>query len=141
MPETAAFCPGCGRPMQAARAHGRVGVFPENIAGAVAYITLVPAIVFLVLDPYSKNRFLRFHSFQCLLLWATLLVMGIAVKLVGLVLLVIPVLGHLLVALLWMVLGLGAIIVWLVLITKSLQGEAFKIPILGEVAEHLASSY
>jgi uncharacterized membrane protein len=141
MPETAAFCPGCGRPMQAARAHGRVGVFPENIAGAVAYITLVPAIVFLVLDPYSKNRFLRFHSFQCVLLWATLLVMGIAVKLVGLVLLVIPVLGHLLVALLWMVLGLGAIIVWLVLITKSLQGEAFKIPILGEVAEHLASSY
>jgi uncharacterized membrane protein len=141
MPETAAFCPGCGRPMQAARAHGRVGVFPENIAGAVAYITLVPAIVFLVLDPYSKNRFLRFHSFQCVLLWATLLVMGIAVKLVGLVLLVIPVLGHLLVALLWMVLGLGAVIVWLVLITKSLQGEAFKIPILGEVAEHLASSY
>ena len=127
--------------MQAARAHGRVGVFPENIAGAVAYITLVPAIVFLVLDPYSKNRFLRFHSFQCVLLWATLLVMGIAVKLVGLVLLVIPVLGHLLVALLWMVLGLGAVIVWLVLITKSLQGEAFKIPILGEVAEHLASSY
>jgi uncharacterized membrane protein len=141
MPETAAFCPGCGRPMQGARAHGRVGVFPENIAGAVAYITLVPAIVFLVLDPYSKNRFLRFHSFQCVLLWATLLVMGIAVKLVGLVLLVIPVLGHLLVALLWMVLGLGAIIVWLVLITKSLQGEAFRIPILGEVAEHLASSY
>lgn len=127
--------------MQGARAHGRVGVFPENIAGAVAYITLVPAIVFLVLDPYSKNRFLRFHSFQCVLLWATLLVMGIAVKLVGLVLLVIPVLGHLLVALLWMVLGLGAVIVWLVLITKSLQGEAFKIPILGEVAEHLASSY
>jgi uncharacterized membrane protein len=127
--------------MQGARAHGRVGVFPENIAGAVAYITLVPAIVFLVLDPYSKNRFLRFHSFQCVLLWATLLAMGIAVKLVGLVLLVIPVLGHLLVALLWMVLGLGAVIVWLVLITKSLQGEAFRIPILGEVAEHLASSY
>ena len=141
MPETAAFCPGCGRPMQAARAHGRVGVFPENIAAAVAYITFIPAIVFLVIAPYNTNRFVRFHSFQCLFLWAAVVLIGIALKLVGLILLIIPVLGHLLVVLMSMVIGLAAVVVWLVLVVKALQGEAFKIPVLGEFAEQLASAF
>ena len=71
MPETAAFCPGCGLPMQAEqRAQGKVGIFSEPIAGALAYLTFIPAVVFLVVAPYKTNRFVRFHSFQCLLLWA-----------------------------------------------------------------------
>jgi len=139
MPESAAFCPNCGRPMQsAARVHGRVGVFPENIAGALAYITFIPAIVFLFLAPYNSNRFLRFHSFQCLFLWAALALIGIVLKVVGLVLLIIPVLGHLLVVLMSMVVGMAAVVVWLVLIVKALQGEAFKLPVVGEFAEQLA---
>ena len=48
-----------------ARAQGKVGVLAENIAGALAYLTFIPAIAFLVLDPYNKNRFARFHSVQC----------------------------------------------------------------------------
>jgi uncharacterized membrane protein len=124
--------------MQAGRVHGTVGVFPENIAGALAYITFIPAIVFLLLEPYKRNRFLRFHSLQSLLLGVALIVIGIALKLVGLVLLIIPVLGHLLVVLLSMVLALAAIVVWLVLVVKALQGEAFKLPILGEFAEQKA---
>ena len=70
MPETAAFCPGCGRPMTSAvkKASGRVGALPERIAGALAYLTFVPAILFLVIEPYKKNHFVRFHSIQCLLL-------------------------------------------------------------------------
>lgn len=138
MPETAAFCPGCGRPMQPG-AHGKVGAFPENIAGALAYITLLPAIVFLILAPYNRNRFVRFHSFQCLLLWVAAGLAAIAVKVVGLVLLIIPVLGHLLVVLLSMVIVIAVVLVWLVLVVKALQGEAFKIPLLGEFAEQLAA--
>jgi uncharacterized membrane protein len=141
MPETAAFCPGCGRPMQTARANGRVGVFPENIAGALGYLSFIPAIVLLLLAPYNKNRFVRFHSFQCLFLWAALLLIGIALKLVGFILLIIPVLGHLLVVLMSMVVALAAVVIWLVLIVKALQGESFKIPVLGEFAEHMASAY
>ena len=141
MPETAAFCPGCGRPMQTgARAHGGVGVFPENIAGALAYFTFIPAIIFLFLAPYNTNRFVRFHSLQCLFLWATLVSTAIALKIISLVLLFIPVLGHLLVVLLSMFLSLGAVMVWLILIVKALQGEAFKLPVLGEFAEQMASS-
>ena len=70
------FCPACGRPMHE-RARARpVGALPENVAGALAYFTFIPAIVFLSRPPYKKNRFLRFHSLQCLLLCGILI--GIA---------------------------------------------------------------
>src|SRR5580698_9624875 len=38
----------------------------DNVAGMLAYVTIIPAIIFLVMEPYNKNRFIRFHSFQCL---------------------------------------------------------------------------
>ncbi len=134
MPETAAFCPGCGRSMQT-RASGKVGIFPENIAGALAYLTFIPAIVFLTLDPYKKNRFVRFHSVQCLLLWGAVILLAIALKLASVVLFIIPVLGPLLVLLVSVVVGIAAFVIWLVLVVKAFQGEMFMLPMLGEVAE------
>ena len=139
MPDTAAFCPGCGRPMQTvARAQGRVGVLPENLAGALAYLTFIPALVFLLLEPYNRNRFVRFHSFQCLLLWGAAIVLGVALKIIGLILLIIPVLGHLLFFLISVVVGLAGFVIWLVLVVKALQGEAFKLPVVGDFAEQQA---
>lgn len=40
------------------------------MAGALAYLTIIPAIVFLVAEPYKRDRFVRFHAFQCLFLAA-----------------------------------------------------------------------
>jgi len=135
MPETAAFCPGCGRPMQAeGRAQGKVGALSEPIAGALAYFTFIPAIVFLVLEPYKKNRFVRFHSLQCLLLWLAGILLAIALKLAGFLLFIIPVAGPLLVLLLSMVVGLAAVAIWLVLVVKAFQGVTFRLPLLGDFA-------
>jgi len=52
----------------------------DNVAGALAYVTFIPAIVFLVLEPYSKNRFIRFHSFQCLFFCGALFALGIVLS-------------------------------------------------------------
>src|SRR5579859_5071535 len=96
MPETAGFCPGCGRSMQAAqRAQGRVGIFHENIAGALAYFPFIPATVFLFVAPYNKNRFVRFHAIQSLLFCAAGILIAFALKLGGLLLFIIPVVGPL----------------------------------------------
>jgi uncharacterized membrane protein len=174
MPGTAAFCPGCGRPMlkqpmpgesmpgestpgqselaqpelgqselaqptaTEERAQGRVGALPENIAGVLAYFTFVPAVVFLVLDPYNKNRFVRFHSVQCLLLWAAAGLFAIALKLASVVLFIIPLLGPLLVYLVSTVVGLAAVVIWVVLVVKAFQGEMFKLPMLGDFAAQQA---
>ena len=139
MPETAAFCPGCGRSMQTeARAQGKVGLFPEPIGGALAYLTFIPAIVFLVLEPYKNNRFVRFHSFQCLLLWGGGILVAIALKLAGLLLFIIPVLGPLLVVLVSTVVAFGAVAIWLVLVVKAFQGLMFKLPLLGDFADQQA---
>jgi len=135
MPETAAFCPGCGRSMHTETlAQGTVGPFPENLAGALAYFTFIPAIIFLVLAPYNKNRFVRFHSIQCLLLCGAGILFAIALKLASVVLFIIPVLGPLLVWLVSVVVGLAIVVIWLVLVVKAFQGEMFKLPLLGDFA-------
>jgi uncharacterized membrane protein len=141
MPDTAAFCPGCGcamRPVE--RAQGAVGALPEKVAGALAYCTIIPAIVFLLVEPYSKNRFVRFHSFQCIGACLAGLIIGAALRIAGFVLFFIPVLGHLLVWLLSMVVTLAFLVVWVVLIVKALQGEMLKLPMVGDFAEQQAAA-
>jgi uncharacterized membrane protein len=139
MPDTAAFCPACGRAMRPLeRAHGMVGALPEKLAGALAYF-LLPAIVFLLVEPYNKSRFVRFHSFQCLGLCLVALVIGAMLRVAGFALFFIPTLGRLLFLLVSMVVSLAFFAVWVVLIVKALQGEMFKLPLVGDFAERHTS--
>ena len=91
-----------------------------NIAGALAYIPIV-AIIWLVLEPYNKDRFIRFHSFQSLALAVCWFVLNF-------VLLVIPVVGWILLPLV----GLGVFIVWLISIFKAFNNDKFMIPVIGD---------
>jgi len=122
------------------RAQGRVGVFPETIAGALAYFTVIPAIVFLTLDPYRKNAFTRYHAWQSIFFSAGTFVIGVVMWLLSLLLLFIPTLGQLLVALLSGLIGLAAVLIWVVLVVKALQGEAFKLNVIGDYAERQAGN-
>jgi len=112
----------------------------DNIAGALAYLTFIPAIVFLLREPYRKNRFVRFHSVQCLLYWAAGGLVALALKVAGLLLFIIPVVGPLFTVLVLVIVGLAAVAVWLVLVVKALQGDMFKLPVLGDYAEQQANA-
>jgi len=163
MPDDAAFCPGCGRAMRAAQGTtaggataaassdasaaepvaptmGKTGGLGDNIAGMLAYCTIFPAIIFLVLDPFNKNKFIRFHSFQSLLLWVAVAAVGIALKIVFVILFFIPFLGRFLWLVVSAILSVFWFIVWVVLIVKALQGEKFKLPVIGEWAERAAEN-
>lgn len=118
------------------RARGIVGGLPETVAGALAYF-LLPAIVFLLVEPYRNNRFVRFHSFQSLGFCAGAVVVGAALRLLGLLFFFIPVLGLLLLS---FVVSLGFFVLWIVLLVKSLQGEMFELPVVGRLAEAKTSS-
>jgi uncharacterized membrane protein len=140
MPDTAAFCPGCGRSMQTSeRANTKIGILTENLAGALAYFTFIPAVALLLLAPYSKNRFVRFQCLQCLFLTLICLLLGVALWLASRILFLVPLVGPLFVLLVSIVGGLAAFVIWLVLVVKAFQGEVFKLPVLGELAEQQAN--
>jgi uncharacterized membrane protein len=117
------------------RVQGKVGALPQAVAGALAYCTIIPAILFLLIEPYNRNRFVRFHSFQCIGLWLAALVMGAGLRVAGFLLFFVPVLGHLISWLSYMVVSLGFFVIWVVLIVKALQGEMFKLPWVGDFAK------
>lgn len=134
MPEDASFCPGCGRGMNMVEpAHGTAGVLPVTLAGALAYF-LVPAILFLFVDPYSRNRFLRFHSFQSIGFWFAGVVVAAILRIIAIVLAFIPVVDTLIVGLFTIVTALAFCLIWIVLLVKALQGEMFELPLVGDFA-------
>jgi zinc ribbon protein len=62
-------CPACSAGALTTRAAAQpVGGISDNIAGMLAYVTIVPAIIFLVMEPYNRSHFVRFHSFQSIFL-------------------------------------------------------------------------
>jgi uncharacterized membrane protein len=140
MPDEASFCPACGRDMQPpARVRGTVGGLPERLAGALCYFIL-PSIVFLLVPPYKRNRFLRFHSFQCIGMALALVVFIAILRICGVLLFFIPVLGPLLVSLVSMVVTLAFVMIWIVLVVKALQGEMYRLPLIGEFAAQQSSA-
>jgi uncharacterized membrane protein len=120
------------------RAQGRVGGLKENLAGALSYFTIVPALFFLFVNPYRKDLFVRFHASQCVLFTAAAILMGLALWLAGLGLFLIPVIGPLLVVLIDVITGLGWVFAWLVLVVKAFQGEIFRLPLIGDLAGRYA---
>jgi uncharacterized membrane protein len=140
MPDSAVFCPGCGHSMQTPeRAQAKIGILSENVAGALAYFTFIPATAFLLLAPYSKNRFVRFQCLQSLFLTLICLLLGVTLKLASPILFLVPLVGPLFVSLVSIVGALAAVMVWLVLVVKAFQGEVLKLPVLGELAERRAN--
>jgi len=136
MPDSAAFCPGCGRSMHAeSEARQRPAFTRNHLLAGCAYFTFLPALAFLLLDRYRRNPFLRFHCVQCLLLWLISLTGALLIRVLGRLLLFIPMIGPLLAVLFVTIAALGALFLWIVLVVKALQGERFALPLIGGIAE------
>lgn len=131
----ATTCAACASKTAAAPKPAAVGGMADNVAGMLAYITIIPPIIFLVLDPYNKNRFVRFHSFQNLFFYVAWFILWIALVFIG----HIPVLGWLTI-LFWPVFGLGGFVLWIVLLLKAYQGQMWKLPVIGDMAEKQANA-
>jgi uncharacterized membrane protein len=101
----------------------------DNAAGALAYITIIPAIIFLIVEPYNRNSFIRFHAWQCIFL-------SIAAFAVHTVLTFIPVIGWILIPFV----SLAFLIIWIIALVKALKGQRFHVPFIGAFAERQANS-
>jgi uncharacterized membrane protein len=120
---------------------GSSGLSP-NSAAAIAYITIIPAILFLILEPYNKIPLVRFHSFQSIGLAILWFVLWFAVFVVSMFFAFIP--GFHLLFFLFPMIHFGIFIVmfiaWLMAILKASKGEFYKLPLIGDFAMKQAQS-
>ncbi len=95
----------------------------QNTAAVLAYVFLfVGGLVFFLLE--KENKYVRFHAMQSIVVFGAYTVAAIILS-------VIPVIGWIFSVLL----GALAFILWIVCIVKASQGQMFKLPIAGDIAE------
>ncbi|MGO9255670.1 MAG: hypothetical protein ACLQU1_05130 [Bryobacteraceae bacterium] len=144
------FCGTCGAPVEGrfcAKCGGAVagtadpaasgpgapaaaGGLTDNAASALCYVlTFITGIIFLVLEPYSKNRTVRFHAFQAIFLGVGIIVFDVAFGLI------VSILHLYALSFLLPLVGLGFFILWLYMIFSAYQGKTVVLPIIGPLAQ------
>ncbi len=103
----------------------------NNVAGALAYVTPIPAIIFLLIDPFKTIRFVRFHSLQSIIFCVTAFVLQFAL---GIVSVALSFMGIGFMGLLGTLISLGIFVLWIVLVIKAYQGQEFQLPVIGGLA-------
>ncbi|MGA2738856.1 MAG: hypothetical protein ABSG65_15580 [Bryobacteraceae bacterium] len=142
-----AFCPSCGAPVEG-RYCAKCGTavdgadlpavsippisapgLPENTAAALCYLFgLVTGIIFLVLEPYNKNKLIRFHAFQSIFLNVVVLIFWEALRIIlpwGV----------------WRLIGLIDLlffILWIYMLLQTYQGKKVVLPVIGDLAANQA---
>ncbi len=143
------FCPQCGAPAPEAAAGGgaeqsqqqapetppggataAAGGMSENVAGTLCYVLgFITGIIFLILEPYNRNKNVRFHAFQSIFLSVGLLALNIVLNIL------LPLVATLVISPL---ISLAAFILWIFLLIKTYQGKKIVLPIIGPLAEQQA---
>ena len=107
----------------------------DDAASGLAYLTFVPAIIFLVVAPFSTNPKIKFHAWQSIFLAVAWMVAWIVLAVLAFV----PFVGWILLPI-HLLLFLGLFIVWLIAIIQAFQGKRFSILIIGAIAAKQAGA-
>lgn len=103
------------------------GIKP-NVAALLSYVLgWVTGLIFFLIE---KDKFVRFHAMQSMILFGGLTLLNIVISML---------LGmtgfyfnfYFIFRLIW----LAAVVLWIVLMIKAYQGEKFKLPVIGDIAE------
>jgi uncharacterized membrane protein len=101
----------------------------DNAASGLAYVTVIPAIIFLVVAPYNQNPNVRFHSWQSIFLGIAWIAVWMILVIVGMI----PFVNFIDIALFPLV-GIAFLIVWVIAMVNAFQGKRFNLPIIGALA-------
>jgi uncharacterized membrane protein len=94
----------------------------ENIASALTYVLgFITGIIFFLVE--KENKTVRFNAMQSIIVFLGLFIVAMVISFIPFV--------NMLVLVIWIV----ELVLWIVLIIKSYQGEKFKLPIVGDLAE------
>lgn len=140
----AGFCGTCGAAAQAAASSAPVvpmnspaanSGLASNLAGALAYVLgLITGIVFLVLEPYKHDRFVRFHAMQSILFCVAAIAFSIFWHI--LVSIMMSISGYTAMALvpIGLLISLSFFALWLFLMYQAYSQREFRIPFIGAIA-------
>jgi uncharacterized membrane protein len=99
----------------------------EKLMGAIAYFGgPVTGIIFLLVE--KTNPFIRFHAMQSTVVFGLIWLFSLALSIV-------PILGTIIMFILSPFIMLLSFILWIVLMIKAFNGEKYKLPYFGDLAE------
>ncbi len=144
------FCAKCGSPVvapgaapgdvppaPAAPVSGNPGLgMDENLAAALCYIPII-GLIFLLVEPYNKNRTVKFHAMQSLFYCIAWIAVGIVLGIFGGILMPLGMWGF------WLLISrlvqLALFVGLIIMAVKAYQGSRFLMPIIGPLAEKQAA--
>jgi len=98
----------------------------ENVAGLLCYVLgWITGLVFFLIE--KDSNFVRFHAMQSIIVFGVLSVASIIFSWI-------PVIGGVITGLI----SLLALVLWIILMIKAYQGEKFKLPWAGDLADKQA---
>jgi uncharacterized membrane protein len=101
----------------------------ENVAGLLCYVGWwISGLVFFLLE--KDNKFVRFHALQSIIVFGPIHVVLIIIWSI----VWIPIIGWLFGIIAWLI-GVIALVLWIICMVKAYQGEKFKVPWAGNLAE------
>ena len=111
-----------------------IGGLSTPVASGLAYFTVIPAVFFLLLEPYRSQPLLRFHSWQSIFYFLAVA----AIRVVEMLL--ISMLASSIAFSISSLLSLLLFIAWLIAVIKAFQGSRWLLPVIGSYASQTAST-
>jgi uncharacterized membrane protein len=104
--------------------------FAPNLASALCYIPILGGVAFLLVEPYNRNKLIRFHAFQSLYLVAALFVIDIVLSslfgVIGIFWAFFPIIR----------LAFFGVLIFVAM--KAYKGQKIVLPVIGPLAEKQA---
>ena len=121
------------------------GGLDANVAGALAYLFgFVTGLIFYLIE--KEDEFVRFHAAQSMVVFGGIVVLAILTSILQTVLFVgdafftggiVAVLLSLVLGLVWLVVSLGAFLLWIFLMISAYQGKRTRVPVAAKFADRL----
>lgn len=118
---------------------GQSSGLAPNVASLLCYVCgLITGIVFLIIE--KENKEVRFHAWQAIVMGASAFVVMIALAILGAILGAISsALGMIFSTILTPLVWLAYLVFWAICMIKAYQGQHYKLPVLGDIAEKQAA--
>lgn len=97
------------------------GLQPNLVALLSYLLGFISGILFLLIE--KENRFVRFHAMQSVITFGGIFVLQWVLVFTIFLIFLVP------------IISVASLILWILLMVKAYQGEMFKLPLVGDIAE------